>query len=244
MSKTGTENPFSSKKIDLHTSSQARCYKIVLFLLSILKQLRYKTPLKVHLQTHLLRHSGDKPWLCNVCGKGFVTNAVLKEHAKLHTGVKMSFGCLRCDAKYANAADLKVHERRHTGELPFVCNKCQKSFRSKRLLQDHERTHMDSKPFVCGNCGKTFSSASSLRQHFKRHDTCKLASLPGSFSLVQDLVDKDASVSAAGTLLVDFLPQAEVPPPSGQPQATLQEDVILIDASQTFALSAATLQPQ
>ena len=191
-----------------------------------------------------MRHSGDKPWLCNVCGKGFVTNAVLKEHAKLHTGVKMSFGCLRCDAKYANAADLKVHERRHTGELPFVCNKCQKSFRSKRLLQDHERTHMDSKPFVCGNCGKTFSSASSLRQHFKRHDTCKLASLPGSFSLVQDLVDKEASVSGAGTLLVDFLPQTEVPPPSGQPQATLQEDVILIDASQTFALSAATLQPQ
>ena len=104
---------------------------------------------------------------------------------------------------------------------------------------------MDSKPFVCGNCGKTFSSASSLRQHFKRHDTCKLASLPGSFSLVQDLVDKEDSIAGAGTLLVDFLPQAGVQtPPSGPPQATLQEDVILIDASQTFALSAATLQPQ
>ena len=201
---------------------------------------------KVHLQTHLLRHSGDKPWLCNVCGKGFVTNAVLKEHAKLHTGVKMTFSCQRCDVKYANAADLKVHERRHTGESPFACSKCHKSFRSKRLLQDHERTHLDpgSKPFVCGNCNKTFASASSLRQHFKRHDTCKLASLPGSFSLVQDLVGKEDTATAhddtAGTLLVDFLPP---PSSAAPPQPNLQEDVILIDASQTFALSA-SLQPQ
>ncbi len=179
---------------------------------------------KVHLQTHLLRHSGDKPWLCNVCGKGFVTNTVLKEHSKLHTGTKKTFPCTDCNATYANLADLTVHKRRHTGELPFTCDKCSKSFRSKRLLQEHERSHLNIKPFACANCGKTFATASGLRQHYKRHDTCKLTSLPGSFSLVDD---------QHATLLVDFLPtdtQAQ--------SAQDHEDVIMID-SQTFALPAA-----
>ena len=107
-----------------------------------------------------------------------MTNAVLKEHSKLHTGTKKSFACTSCDAKYANFADLKIHRFRHTGEKPFVCQ-CSKAFRSKRLLQEHERSHFQTKPFSCVNCNKTFASASGLRSHFKRHDTCKLASLPG-----------------------------------------------------------------
>ena len=170
----------------------------------------------------MLRHSGDKPWLCNICGKGFVTNAVLKEHVKLHgPGPRTTYDCDKCQAKYANLSDLKIHQRRHTGELPFTCAKCAKGFRSKRFLQEHLRTHTDLKPFTCANCGKTFTSASGLRQHFKRHDTCKLAgSLPGTFSLVEDETE-------AAALLVDFLP-------TGDPNASVQEDVILID-NQTFA---------
>ena len=196
---------------------------------------------KVHLQTHLLRHSGEKPWLCNVCGKGFVTSAVLKEHVKLHmpdSQARKTWDCDRCNAKYANSADLKIHARRHTGELPFTCTKCSKGFRSKRLLQEHLRTHSDFKPFACANCGKTFTSASGLRQHFKRHDTCKLASLPGSFSLVNPEIEADFD-KGSEALLVDFLPAGTDDAGVG----TVQEDVILID-NQTFANLSTSLPSQ
>merc|ERR1712223_820115 len=164
---------------------------------------------------------------------------------------RKTWDCDRCNAKYANSADLKIHARRHTGELPFTCTKCSKGFRSKRLLQEHLRTHSDFKPFACANCGKTFTSASGLRQHFKRHDTCKLASLPGAFGLgtpavlgdgakLEDL-DKDSSTDPGSALLVDFLPApatssvvATVPPGS---DANVQENVVLID-NQAFTLSS------
>ena len=52
--------------------------------------------------------------VCDKCGRGFVTSSVLKEHAKLHSGTKKSFGCTTCGAKYASFADLKIHQRRYT----------------------------------------------------------------------------------------------------------------------------------
>ena len=51
--------------------------------------------------------------VCDKCGRGFVTSSVLKEHAKLHSGTKKSFGCTTCGAKYASFADLKIHQRRY-----------------------------------------------------------------------------------------------------------------------------------
>ena len=40
------------------------------------------------LQNHIKAHTGDKPYKCDVCGKGFSENGSLQNHNKTHTGDK------------------------------------------------------------------------------------------------------------------------------------------------------------
>eukprot|EP00095_Tigriopus_kingsejongensis_P010018 snap_masked-scaffold1048_size67263-processed-gene-0.1 protein:Tk10018 transcript:snap_masked-scaffold1048_size67263-processed-gene-0.1-mRNA-1 annotation:"zinc finger protein 585a isoform 2" len=160
---------------------------------------------KAHLQTHLLRHSGAKPFLCGYCGKCFTTKSNLGEHAKTHTGAKKKFPCSTCESTYSNLADLKVHQRHHTGETPFECPQCGKAFRARRHLEQHTRIHAGLKPFSCQNCKKAFTTPSGLEQHFKRHGTCKLTASAGAYSL-EAANDLPELFNLKESISVDFEP--------------------------------------
>ncbi|XP_035813131.2 uncharacterized protein LOC111581860 isoform X1 [Amphiprion ocellaris] len=101
---------------------------------------------------------------CEYCGKVFKDVATLKTHIKTHIPI---YHCDKCDKKYSSKAALIVHQRIHTGELPYLCSHCGRGFRSSHMLQLHVRTHTGDRRYTCHICGKT--SVQHLARHMRMH---------------------------------------------------------------------------
>ncbi|CAI8951520.1 insecticidal toxin complex protein TccC [Pseudomonas sp. IT-P44] len=63
------------------------------------------------LKKHMLIHTGEKAYTCQVCKKSFRHRHHLADHERIHTG-KKSFLCLICGRHFASSSNLKAHERR------------------------------------------------------------------------------------------------------------------------------------
>ncbi|XP_033210265.1 zinc finger protein 143-like isoform X2 [Belonocnema kinseyi] len=89
--------------------------------------------------------------------------------------IKSQHPCPRegCAKVYSTPHHLKVHERSHTGQKPYLCSypQCLKNFSTGYSLKAHLRTHTGEKPYVCtfASCNKKFKTSGDLLKHGRTH---------------------------------------------------------------------------
>ncbi|XP_059205885.1 uncharacterized protein LOC131984936 [Centropristis striata] len=114
--------------------------------------------------THRSPPTGEKPFTCSVCGKGFFKRESLHFHMSFHSGEK-PFHCSVCNAGFSDTEDLIQHMRIHMRQTQFSCSVCGEEFAWRRYLTKHMEVHSKEENYSCRVCDRTFSQPSELSSH-------------------------------------------------------------------------------
>lgn len=179
-SNSGINNPYTNDHVRREIFDGRTCP----YCLKIVSQKKYKV--------HLRIHTGEKPFQCEICLKGFSRSDKLSQHRKIHTGEK-PYICF-CGKRFSRRDHLKMHasihnvdaerrdallaearlhdENRRGGNKTkqgqqaqlFECPHCDLTFNHQFKFNRHMKTHSVEKPYVCF-CGSSFGKSESLRKH-------------------------------------------------------------------------------
>ncbi|XP_059617688.1 zinc finger protein 836-like [Phlebotomus argentipes] len=128
------------------------------------KKLSSQNGLRIHLKNI---HSGEKPFICEECGKAFVSAGALKEH-KISHSEERSFQCSVCMKRFKNQPQLNRHEERHKDNV-YECPHCDVKRNTKASIKLHMVIHSDFKKYKCNYCGIEFKRLKSLKDHLIIH---------------------------------------------------------------------------
>uniref|UniRef100_S4RG83 C2H2-type domain-containing protein n=1 Tax=Petromyzon marinus TaxID=7757 RepID=S4RG83_PETMA len=128
------------------------------------------------LKSHRLTHTGEKPYRCRSCDRGFTRFSTLKTHQLRHAEREKKHECGVCGRAFAQHSCLRRHLRTHAGDRPHRCVACGKTFLQHYGLKRHERTHRlaataatSGKTVACRQCGRQFVSVALLAAHISAH---------------------------------------------------------------------------
>lgn len=146
-----------------------------------LKMFEKPSKLARHIQTHDVN---KKPFACEIpgCFQRFLTDASLKRHAILHSGMTIkvheekTYECIVCLKEFQVQEALASHMRTHKDvmdQLEFPCPLCNEVFKKLNDLTRHSRKHPENKSHKCLICSKMFSQGSHLIDHLNRHNNLR-----------------------------------------------------------------------
>lgn len=143
-------------------------------------------PELTELDTHLLVHDRQKPFICLKCDKSFLNRGALIAHSVTHqkkaarADKDRKFQCRYCKRGYCRLEQLRRHVEAVHPDLDiivaldglenerFECPICDASYTRIEKLDLHMMTHDDT-PFHCDRCDMAFKS----RRELRNHDVCK-----------------------------------------------------------------------
>ncbi|KAM3958681.1 uncharacterized protein ACR2FA_007321 [Aphomia sociella] len=115
--------------------------------------------------SHAKLHLGFK-FMCEFCGKSFISSTQLKRHCRSYHGMRRELPCKYCGFLALDNAQLLLHVRRmHTGERPYICDTCGAAYHSRKCLLQHLESHREIGTVRCTECDQLFKS----RRHLARH---------------------------------------------------------------------------
>ena len=146
-------------KCDLNDKT---CYSQVLKCDSCHKTFKYENDF----QEHKKFHEKENKSKCDYCGK--IVGKIDAHIKAVHEGLKIDYGCDKCEKKFSNKATLTKHEEKIHLKVNngFKCYFCEKNLSSKPNLNHHIKNfHLDENEFKCEKCDKCFTEKYRLKRH-------------------------------------------------------------------------------